>query len=51
MTKNRFLVVGGIVIVALVGFAAAAHASAGAGHDGGACLACAVCEWLNSVLA
>lgn len=51
MTKNRLFVVVGLVIVALVAFGAAAHASAGANHDGGACIACALCEWLNRLVA
>jgi hypothetical protein len=49
MTKNRLFAIAAVMAVALVGFAAAAHASAGAGHDGGACLACALCEWLSSL--
>ena len=51
MKTSRLLLGGALVVVALVVFGAAAHASAGANHDGGACIACALCEWLNSLVA
>ena len=51
MTKGRVFGIAVAVIVAVVVFAASAHASAGAGHDGSVCLACALCEWLNSLAA
>jgi len=50
MSKGRLFGIAAVVVVAVVVFAASAHASAGVGHDGGDCLACAVCEWLNTVL-
>jgi len=51
MTKGRLFGIAAAVVVAIVALAASAHAAAGPEHDGGVCLACAICEWLNSVLA
>lgn len=51
MTKGRLFGIAAAVVVAIVVFAASAHAAAGPGHDGGVCLACALCEWLNSFAA
>ena len=49
MRKGRLFGVAMAAVVAVVVFAASAHASAGPGHDGGVCLACALCEWLTSL--
>jgi len=49
MRNGRLFGLAVAAIVALVVFAASAHASAGPDHDGGVCLACALCEWLNSL--
>ena len=51
MTKGRLFGIAAAAVVAIVVFAASAHAAAGPGHDGGVCLACALCEWLNSLVA
>lgn len=49
MTKGRVFGIAVAAVVAVVVFAASAHASAGPGHDGSACLACAICEWLSGL--
>jgi hypothetical protein len=51
MRKGRLFGIAVAVVVTVVVFAASAHASAGPGHDGGVCLACALCEWLNGLAA
>lgn len=50
MTKGRLFGIAAAVVVAIVVFAASAHAAAGAEHDGSVCLACALCEWLNGLV-
>ena len=50
MRKGRVFGVVAAAIVALVVFAASAHAAAGAGHESGVCLACSLCEWLNGFM-
>ena len=50
MTRNRLFAVVAGAIVGVVAFGAAAHASAGPVHEAAACLACSLCEWLNSAL-
>ncbi len=51
MSKGRLFGLVVTAVVALVVFAASAHASAGPEHDGSVCVACALCEWLNGLLA
>lgn len=51
MKKRRVFGIVAVAIVAVVVFAASAHAAAGPEHDGGVCLACALCEWLNGLVA
>lgn len=48
---KRLLTVAGLVVAGLVVLAASTHAAAGAGpHGMTECLACGVCEWLNTLL-
>ena len=51
MRKSRLIGIAIAAVVAVVVFAASAHAAAGPDHDGGVCLACALCEWLNGLVA
>jgi hypothetical protein len=51
MKVSRIFGILGIVLVALVTLGVTTHAAAGPmPHDGGGCLACAVCEWLAVML-
>jgi len=48
---KRVFTVFGLVVVALVVLAASTHAAAGAEpHGMSECLACGLCEWLNTLL-
>ena len=48
---KRLLTVTGLVVVGLVVLAASTHAAAGPDpHGMTECLACALCEWLNTLL-
>ena len=47
---KRILSVAAVVLVALVVLAASTHAAAGEMPHVDNCLACGLCEWLNSLL-
>ena len=48
---KRLLTISGLVLVGLVVLAASTHAAAGPEpHGFTECLACGLCEWMNSLL-
>ena len=50
MTKGRVFGIAAAAVVMLVALAASSHAAAGDMHEAADCIACGLCDWLNSLV-